>query len=656
LTWFDAVAFVSGMFEFFLSLAIRLASAAVLVGWLLSAMGELNPLGYLLAGVPVILAMLIFARPPIPQPMLFSLFKRLSQWWKYRRILPLIYCATLFLIVLGSVLHEPNNFDGLSYRIPKVLYWLGQQHWHFIDAPYAPINHTLPNYEWLTVPFFLVSGGFYSTVIINWIAFLFIPPLFFSLLRAFGTSNRFAYDWMWVFPTGYLIAMQAGGIGNDLLGLTVILAGLHCARRFVATGRNSFLFDALLAAGFCTGIKLSNLPLAAFVLIILLKNTKLMRGRTVILSVAIPLAALISALIPMILNFIHSGSILGTTTGEDQTSNPVAGFLGNSLIMLVAAFAPPIFPGANKIAALLEHQLPGGLLSWLHEDYAKFSLRINELPQEENGALGLGITLAIILCLVLRKTQGCRPNFSKRDEFSRWQRLAWWGFLAFSLLVLFAKLGTGPAFPRNLLPWFPLLLVPVLSIIGCERISRSRLWRVCSVLICLSVSLGLLLTPSRPLIPPKVLFRAGEMAGLSSASLERLRIAYDVYEKRADPFTEIKNALPPEVKEIGLISDGSEPTAAWWKPYNSRRCVYLLSDEKISAAREAGLQYVVIEEAACQKHFNMDSIHWLETQHAMPIKTADIKIFATQPPWTYTLVKFKPLLHSDGPGLLKRSP
>lgn len=611
-------------------------------------MGELNPRGYILAGIPVVLIVLYFARPQISQPMRMSAFKRLGLWWKQRRPLPLIYCATLLLIVFGSILHEPNNFDGLSYRIPKVLYWLHQQHWHFIDAPYTPINHTLPNYEWLTIPFFLLTGGFHSTVVINWVAFLFIPSLFFSLLRAFGTSNRFAYDWMWILPSGYIIAMQAGGIGNDLLGLTTILAALHCARRFVATGRNSFLFDALLAAGFCTGIKLSNLPLAAFVLILLLKNAKRPRSHAGILCVAIPLAALVSALIPLILNFLNSGSILGTTSGEDQTSNPIAGILANGLIMLVAAMSPPLFPGANKITALLEHQLPAGLLSWLHEYYVKFSLRINELPQEENGALGLGITLAIILCLTLRKGRNCPPAFSN-GEFLHWQRRAWWGFLVFSLLVLFAKLGTGPAFPRNMLPWFPLLLAPVLSVIGYEQICRSRLWRLGAAVICMSVLPGLLLTPSRPLIPPKILYRAGEIARVSPASLERLVIAYEVYEERSDPFTEIKNALPPGVKEIGLISDGSEPTAAWWKPYGSRRCVYLLSEQKISDARESGLQYVVLEEAACQKYFDMDISRWLETQHASVITTTEVRISAAERPRAYTLAKLNPLVNNYAP-------
>jgi hypothetical protein len=181
---------------------------------------------------------------------------RLKRWLKQRRWLPLIFLFTTTLIFIGSALHEPNNFDGLSYREPKVLYWLDAQRWHWIASPYEAVNYTLPNYEWLTVPFFLVTRGFHSTVIINWISFLFLPSLFFTLMRAFGARGRAAFDWMWLFPTGYIIALEAGGIGNDLVGMAALLAALHCASRFVRDGKGGQLFDALLAAAFCTGVKM----------------------------------------------------------------------------------------------------------------------------------------------------------------------------------------------------------------------------------------------------------------------------------------------------------------------------------------------------------------------------------------------------------------
>jgi hypothetical protein len=317
--------------------------------------------------------------------------------------------------------------------------------------------------------------------------------------------------------------------------------------------------------------------------------------------------------------------------------------LGNSLITLAATFAPPVFPGANQITTLLEHGLGHGLLSWLQSNYNKFTLRLNELPQEECGALGLGITLGLILNVILwlrLRAQNAGNLPAGKSELLPWQRVAWWGWLGFVGLAIFAKLGTGMAFPRNLLPWSPFLLAPMLAAIGHEAITRSLLWRRLIPLIALSVLPGIILTPSRPLIPQPVLLKLAQKSGLSSGSLERLGVAYDVYAQRADPFTAIKSAWPQETRIIGLVSDGAEPTAAWWTPYGSRRCVYLLSEAGISTARTEGVQYIVVEEASCQKIFNMDAALWLETHHARPIKAVDVRVVAGWPPIRYTLAKF----------------
>jgi hypothetical protein len=631
------------MFDFVLGLGIRLASAAVLLGWGLSALGELNGRGYVVAGVPLLVIVGILSLRGPGAPKRGSMIGPWIRRWKGRRILPLIYLVTFGLIVLGSVWHEPNNYDGLSYRIPKVLYWLDQHRWHWINAPFQAINYTLPNYEWVTVPLFLATGGFHGTVVINWIAFLALPSLFFTLLRAFGVPGRLAYDWMWIFPSGYLIALEAGSIGNDLIGLAFILAALHCANRFVATTRASGLFDALLAAGFCTGVKVTNLPLAVFVLIILLKNLKLLRARCFVFAIAATLAALVSALIPILLNLAYSGSILGTTSSDDQAQSPVAGWLGNGLILLMAALMPPLFPGANQITALLEHSLGRGLDAWLRLGYVKFSLRVNELPQEESGALGLGITLALMTSIVL--WMGCdrAGNLSvRKSRLLPWQKIVWWGWLGFAGLVVAARLGTGPSVPRNLLPWYPLLLAPVIAFFGCGRTTRSSIWRMLAPLVSLSVVPALLLTPSRPLIPQSILLQLAQKSGASAALVERLNLVYDIYARRTNPFAAIVNELPQNARVLGLIDEGNEPTAAWWKPYGSRRCIYLRSETEVNAARAEGVQYIVVKELSCRQYFNTDTAHWLETHQARPIKTIEVRVLATVPPIRYTLAQFEP--------------
>lgn len=626
------------MFDRILGLAIRLASVAVLLGWMLSALGELTPRGYLMAGIPALAIVGFLSTKNSAGTSLMPAMRLPVLWWKKRRMLPLIFILTFFLIVCGSLLHEPNNFDGLSYRIPKILQWADHHRWHSIDTPFGELNYTLPNYEWLTMPFYMVTGGFHATVVINWIAYLFLPALFFSLLRTFGTPARLARDWMWIFPSAYLIAMQAGGIGNDLLGLTAILAALHCAKRFAATGRTSYLFDALLAAGFCTGIKLSNLPLAGFVLIVL--GLPALRAKRIALAAAVALFVAVSAVIPLALNFNHTGTILGTTSHDDQVQNPIAGCVGNGLIASVTTLAPPVFPGANQVSGALEKMLGQGLDSWLRAHYAKFTLRLNELPQEESGGLGLGITVMLLLNITIWfRRRKIEKTFRPNPALLPWQMFAWWGWLGFSLLVLSAKLGTGPAFPRNMLPWTPLLLAPIIGHFARGEIFRSRAWRIAAVLVALSAAPALILTPSRPLFPAAQFFEFAKKHGAPASALDRASVVYEVYAHRDDPFAPVKNELPGSVAVLGLISDGNEPTASWWKPYGSHHCVYLLSEDAVEAARKNGVEYVAIQEFACGKYFDANAETWARTHRAHLIKSFELKLLAASPPMNYYLVK-----------------
>src|SRR5207302_4764386 len=132
------------------------------------------------------------------------------------------------------------------------------------------------------------------------------------------------------------------------------------------------------------------------------------------------------------------------------------------------------------------------------------------------------------------------------------------------------KLGTGPAFPRNLLPWAPLFLVPVLASIAREQTVRRRIWKILAPLASLSALPALFFTPSRPLVPPSILLEAAVRVGINPARVERLHVVYDVYGRRADPFAMFRDALPVDAKVLGLVSDGNEPTSSWWKPYGSR--------------------------------------------------------------------------------------
>jgi hypothetical protein len=628
------------MFDCALSLAVRLGSAAVLLGWLLSACGQLNGRGYLLLGIPISLATVIVTLREGKLQSRGKTARRLKLWCKRKRWLPLIYFFTFALIVIGSALHEPNNFDGVSYREPKVLYWLDAQRWQWIASPYEAINYTLPNYEWLTVPFFLATREFHSTVVINWIAFLFLPSLLFTLMRAFGARGRAAFDWMWIFPSGYIIALEAGGIGNDVVGMVALLAALHFANRFVRDGKGGQLFDALLAAGFCTGVKLSNLPLPVFVLIILLRGRVKLFAKPKALAAGLVLAVAISALIPILNNIRNVGTVFGSTTKLDQIDNVAAGWAGNGIITVTSALQPPVFPGAKKIMSAAEQRLGENFLTWMREHYDKFTMRLHEMPQEESGGLGLGVTAALMIAagVWLRARNKIAPGAP--PGLLRWQRMTWWGWFGFAVLVIAAKLGTGLAFPRNMLPWIPLALAPVAAFFGRAPLCSSFLWRAGAPLAALSVWPAISLNPSRPLVPPSMILSIVERMHLSAGMQEQMQVTYEIYGKRADAFADLRTDLPPGTKVLGLVSDGSEPTVSYWKPFFSRRCVYLVTDAEMHAAPAKGVEYFIVADNSCLRYFGIHTDEFLAKYGAKEIKSVPVRMLVGWPAARYTLAKF----------------
>jgi hypothetical protein len=378
------------------------------------------------------------------------------------------------------------------------------------------------------------------------------------------------------------------------------------------------------------------------VAIVLLRDARKLLLNWRILLASIPLGFLISALIPLLLNRHYTGTIFGTPPNYAQVTNPVAGWLGNGLLLLLSSLEPPIFPNAHQVTGILHKSLGPQLLDWLTSHYERFGLKLNELPQEEASSLGLGITTALLVCFVLWiRNRGVSPAQNRTRLLQPWQLAAWWAWLIFSLLIVLAKLGTGPALPRNLLPWFPVIVAPLLALIGNESVARSRLWKVVAVCASLSVLPAIAITPSRPLIPPGPLLHFAEQCGIKPSALDRLKIVYDVYAERADPFVELRTSIPESVKEVGLVTEGGEPTSSFLKPFGKRICRYLRTPAEVESARAAGLDYVILEDASCKRFFGMDIQQWCQTFYAKPLKESEIRIYAGQSPWHYVLLKLQ---------------
>ena len=222
----------------------------------------------------------------------------------------------------------------------------------------------------------------------------------------------------------------------------------------------------------------------------------------------------------------------------------------------------------------------------------------------------------------------------------RWQRLAWWAWFGFAGLAIAAKLGTGLAFPRNMLPWYPLALAPLAAFLGRAPLGKSLAWRIGAPLAALSLLPALALNPSRPLVPPSATIRLAEAMHLPSGIRGPIRDTYEIYAKRADVFADLRAELPPDARLLGLVSDGSEPTVSYWKPFGSRRCVYMITDEEMRSAPAKGVEYFIVADNSCLRYFGMHTDEFLAKYGAKEIKTVEIRMLVGWPSARYTLAKF----------------
>ncbi|MFQ3671149.1 MAG: hypothetical protein SNJ84_06795, partial [Verrucomicrobiia bacterium] len=326
----------------------------VAVGWVLSAVGGLK-LGLY---APLMLVGLGFVwgwnrRVRWPQTRF--------RWRRFRQWPACGFAGAALLALAGGLLNDPANFDGLSYRGSRVLHWISEGSWHWIHTPNERMNTRGTVFEWLSVPFYMGLRSDRLLFLINWFGFLLLPGLIFRFLRGCGLAGRAAWWWMWILPLGLGYVLQAGSIGNDALGAVYFLAALV----FLMPERGqrlgpSALVLSVLAIGLTTGLKATNMVFGLPWLVLLLGQWRSVAKHACTLLAVAPLGLLVSFVPTAVLNHYHCGDWTGMKAENDEIrlKDPIAGLLGNGVLLLVQNVQPPVFPGAGGASGILDAVLP----------------------------------------------------------------------------------------------------------------------------------------------------------------------------------------------------------------------------------------------------------------------------------------------------------
>ena len=615
---------------------------ASLAGWLLSAVGYLNPIGY---GVLFVAAAVVLFEARGRGAVDFG--RGPWRWGKLRRRFgrgfPLMFLVLAALVFLGGLLYPPTNHTGLSYRLPRVLHWLSAEEWHWIYAANPRMNTRACGIEWLSAPLLVFTKSDRGLFLLNFLPFLLLPGLLFSMLTRLGVRARVAWPWMWLLPTGYVFLLQAGSAGNDAYPVAYAIAAMDFACRAWTSRRASDLWHSLLAVALLGGAKASNLPLMLPWLLLVLPLWRLWREKPLGTARVVVIALTVSFLPTAMLNISKLGDWSGLHMEKVGMGmkNPFVGIWGNALLVLVNNLCPPFFPLAGWWNQHAPGLMPGFLLRPMVTNFEDGFHFLWELPTEDWAGIGPGVTVLMIISAVWalrafrRRNDSPRPVTGISPTVLRWALITPW----VALLAYGAKSGmVTPA--RLIAPYYPLLL-PLL-LIGAEQsaLVRCRWWRGLAWLGIVAACGVLIVTPARPLWPAKTVLRKVHEAMPGNRLVERALATYSVYAIRSDPLPDFRALLPADLKVVGFLGGPDDLDISFWRPYGTRRVEWIPYDATAERIRARKHQYAVVS------GFYLDAVKlplddWLTRSRAELVATATVTTVVSGGPQRWYLVRFK---------------
>jgi len=614
------------------------SALATAAGWTLSVLGQLNRPGYAI----LFAAFVFFFRKELGTVSGNKTLRLKKIRRRFRRPLPLGFAVLAVLIFLGGAMYAPTNYTGLNYRLPRVLQWLAHGQWWWIHTPNVRMNDRACGIEWLTAPLLLFTKSDRALFLINFIPFLLLPGLIFSVFTRLGVRARVAWQWMWLLPTGYTFLLQAGSIANDTFPAVYALAALDFGARAWVSRRPADLWHSILAAALLIGAKPSNLPLLLPWAILIFALLPLLRRKPAATALVILLAALVSFLPTAILNTHYCGDWSGAKLEGPVMvmKSPLAGLCGNSFQILMANVVPPIFPLAGWWNTHAPSLMPDFLVAMADKYFDKQFFTVGELPTEDWAGVGFGICVLLMVSILgsfwIRGAKPCAPTAGAiPSALCRCVLISAW----VSLAAYCAKTGMTSA-ARLIAPYYPLLLPGLLIHPAQSEIIRRCWWRTMAGAVLILAFVVLILSPDRPLWPAQTILTKAVAQHPNQHLLARALKVYTVYAGRSDSLAGVRALLPPDIKAVGFIGTGDDVDISLWRPYGGRRVeIFLLTDPPEQIRQR--VQYVVVGGLNLKQN-NTTLEAWLRTSGAELVATtnATLKVADGLQPWH--VVKFKP--------------
>lgn len=552
-------------------------------GWTLSALHQLNARGYAVVLLLWLVAVFVWKQKKSAE--IFPHACRQKFRRRFRKPFPLAFLILAIMAFLGGALYAPSNYDALAYRIPRILHWLAAGQWHWIHTDFARLNTRGCGTEWVSAPLIALLKTDRLLFLLNTISFALLPGLVFSVFTRLGVRRRVAWHWMWIFPTGYGFLLQAGSIGNDLFGAVFVLAAMHFALRAKETKSPCDFFAAIIAAGMMTACKLSNLALLLPWVIALVPSLKLCL-RWPVRTTAVCALALVASVLPTAVgNYNNCRDWTGMAVEQPGMASAPVFKTGMSFALATEQnFVPPVFPPAGKWNDMMDRALPPKLIERIDRtmENPMADFHLEQMQIEEHAGLGFGIS--VLLAASVGAAFFARRKISVGG--SVWLACVRWSPFI-SLLVLMAQSNLY-AVARLLVPYYGLLLPPLLALAGHESVVRKCWWRISALMVFVMAAGLLVISPPRPLFPVQTI-----LAKMQNPPA-RVQAVYAVYRERNDAFAPVRAALPSGLKILGLVTF-DDPEASLWRPFGWCQIEHVIREDTAAQLKARGIEYVLVK-------------------------------------------------------------
>jgi hypothetical protein len=494
------------------------------------------------------------------------------------------------------------------------------------------MDYSATGFEWLAAPLLILFKTDRLLFLINAISYALLPGLVFMVLNGLGVSRKVAWSWMWILPTAYCFALQAGSIGNDMFATVYFLASAAFALRAVERSSWSDAALSILAAGLMTGAKASNLPLLlplAFLMLGVARILTRQSGKSLVLVIV---ACGVSFLPIAIMNIRHTCDWTGDPSNMEKMklSNPLAGLVGNSLHIGFGALEPPIFPMAKSWNAASERLFEKEPLRSLRDQYPRVELSVGELATEEGAGIGLGILILCCVGLAFSLGYGFQGGFSLPAMI--------FGLLSCVALAAFmAKLGSEAA-ARLATPYYAGIVISLLALRSQKLLVRKCWWRILAVVCALSILPAVILNPARPLLPIQSLMGFADEHHIFPSLTSRARLVYSAYSGRNDHLAPVREHLPDGASLIGFAGTSDESEYSLWKPFGLRKVIDLKPiNGRIPSLQ--GVDAIVGSEWGINDRYHLTATELARAVHGSMVWEGKVAVMAGREPMSWYVMK-----------------